>query len=56
MIKTDTEKLAGEVIPLLHEMFGEQDARVLALVPDYKINLVAPASIKDSDFENSIHP
>ena len=23
MIKTDTEKLAGEVIPLLHEMFGE---------------------------------
>lgn len=35
----------------LHEMFGEQDARVLALVPDYKINLVAPASIKDSDFE-----
>ena len=35
----------------LHEMFGEQDARVLALVPDYKINLVAPASIKDSDFD-----
>ena len=35
----------------LHEMFGEQDARVLALVPDYKINLIAPASIKDSDFE-----
>ena len=34
----------------LHEMFGEQDARILALVPDYKINLVAPASIKDSDF------
>ena len=23
MIKTTTEKLAGEVIPLLHEMFGE---------------------------------
>ena len=34
----------------IHEMFGEQDARILALVPDYKINLVAPASIKDSDF------
>ena len=31
-------------------MFGEQDARILALVPDYKINLVAPASIKDDDF------
>ena len=35
----------------LHKMFGEQDARVLALVPDYKINLIALASIKDSDFE-----
>ena len=35
----------------LHEMFGEQDARILALVPDYKINLIAPASIKDSDFD-----
>lgn len=34
----------------IHEMFGEQDARILALVPDYKINLVAPACIKDSDF------
>ena len=35
----------------LHEMFGEQDVRVLALVPDYKINLVAPVSIKDDDFK-----
>lgn len=35
----------------LHEMFGEQDTRILALVPDYRINLVAPASIKDSDFD-----
>lgn len=35
----------------LHEMFVEQDARILALVPDYKINLIAPASIKDDDFE-----
>ena len=35
----------------IHEMFGEQDARILALVPDYKINLIAPASIKDSDFD-----
>lgn len=35
----------------LHEMFGEQDARILALVPDYRINLIAPASIKDSDFD-----
>lgn len=35
----------------IHEMFSEQDARVLALVPDYKINLIAPASIEDNDFE-----
>lgn len=35
----------------IHEMFSEQDSRVLALVPDYKINLIAPASIKDRDFE-----
>ena len=34
----------------IHEMFDKQDARVLALVPDYKINLLAPASIKDEDF------
>lgn len=34
----------------LHEMFQKQDSRILALVPDYKINLIAPASIKDSDF------
>lgn len=35
----------------IHEMFSEQDDRVLALVPDYKINLIAPASIEDTDFE-----
>lgn len=37
----------------IHEMFDKQkqDARVLALVPDYKINLLAPASISDEDFE-----
>lgn len=34
----------------IHEMFDKQDARVLALVPDYKINLLAPASIEDEDF------
>lgn len=32
------------------DMFSGQDARVLALVPDYKVNLIAPASIKDEDF------
>lgn len=35
----------------IHEMFLEQDARVLALVPNYRINLLAPASIEDYDFE-----
>ncbi len=34
----------------IHEMFSGQDARVLALIPDYKVNLIAPASIKDEDF------
>lgn len=34
----------------IHEMFSGQDARVLALVPDYKVNLIAPAAIKDEDF------
>lgn len=34
----------------IHEMFFGQDARVLALVPDYKVNLLAPASIEDEDF------
>lgn len=35
----------------VHEMFGEQDKRVLALVPDYKINLLAPASVEENDFD-----
>lgn len=34
----------------IHEMFFGQDARVLALVPDYKVNLLAPASIENEDF------
>ena len=35
----------------VHEMFGEQDERVLALVQDYKINLLAPASVEENDFD-----
>ena len=35
----------------IHEMFAGQDARVLAFVPDYKINLIAPAAIEDSEFD-----
>ncbi len=34
----------------VHEMFNEQDAEILALVPDYKINLIAPAVIDEKDF------
>lgn len=35
----------------VHEMFGEQDTRILALVPDYRINLITPAAIGEGDFE-----
>lgn len=35
----------------LHEMFRDTDDAILALVPDYKINLIAPAAIPDADFD-----
>ncbi len=35
----------------IHEMFEEQDADILTFVPDYKINLIAPAAIKDDEFD-----
>ncbi len=35
----------------IHEMFQDQDKKILALVPDYKINLVSPAAIRDDDFD-----
>jgi hypothetical protein len=34
----------------LHEMLAVKDAEILALVPDYKINLIAPGQIADEDF------
>lgn len=34
----------------IHEMFTDQDERILELVPDYRINLITPASIKEEDF------
>lgn len=34
----------------IHEMFSRQDERVLALIPDYRVNLIAPALIEDEDF------
>lgn len=35
----------------IHEMFGTQDVKLLSLVPDYRINLIAPASMEDSNFD-----
>lgn len=35
----------------IHDMFKTQDARILSLVPNYKVNLITPASIADHDFE-----
>ena len=36
----------------LHEMFDQQDEKILSMVPDYKINLIAPAEMKDEEFEH----
>lgn len=36
----------------IHEMFQDNvDSKVLALVPDYRISLIAPANIPDGDFD-----
>lgn len=48
VIYFDSKEWSGPLS--IHEMFDKRDARVLALVPDYKINLLAPASIEDEDF------
>lgn len=34
----------------IHEMFKSYDERLLSYVPDYRINLIAPASIDDEEF------
>ena len=36
----------------LHEMFKTTDEKLLSMVPDYKINLIAPAEMNDEDFED----
>ena len=36
----------------LHEMFGDRDSGVLAHVPDYRINLIAPREMTEEDFEH----
>ena len=33
----------------LHEMLSVQDPEVLAMIPDYRINLFSPAEIKDEE-------
>lgn len=33
-------------------MFADTDERILRVVPDYKINLIAPAEIPDGDFDS----
>ncbi|MCI8713942.1 MAG: hypothetical protein HFH23_17230 [Ruminococcus sp.] len=35
----------------IHEMFGEQDEKILSLVPDYKTNLIVPAAMGDEEFD-----
>lgn len=35
----------------IHEMFGNVDGRILSLVPDYQINLIAPFALKVNDFD-----
>ncbi len=35
----------------VHEMFGDVDPLVLKCIPDYRINLIAPANMTEDDFE-----
>ncbi|MCD7751042.1 MAG: Rpn family recombination-promoting nuclease/putative transposase [Lachnospiraceae bacterium] len=35
----------------IHEMFQSSDAEMLSIIPDYRINLIAPAAMDDSDFD-----
>lgn len=35
----------------IHEMFEYDDEEMLAVVPDYKINLIAPEALSDDDFD-----
>ncbi len=39
----------------IHEMLKVADERYLAFIPDYRINLIAPARIPDADFEDKFH-
>lgn len=35
----------------IHDMFSEKDEKILSFVPDYKMNLITPGMMSDSDFE-----
>ncbi len=35
----------------IHEMFGEMNPRLAEFVPDYRINLIAPAAVDDDEFD-----
>ena len=35
----------------LHEMMNVRDKRLLSVIPNYRVNLIAPARIDDADFE-----
>lgn len=35
----------------LHSMIGTNDANILSLVPNYKINIISPYNISDNDFD-----
>jgi hypothetical protein len=35
----------------VHDMFTSRNERVRAFIPDYKLNLIAPAFIRDEDFD-----
>ena len=35
----------------IHEMLNTADQALLRFVPDYRINLIAPAQVPDEDFE-----
>ena len=39
----------------IHEMLNVPDPRLLRLIPDYRINLIAPAMIPEEDFDSKFH-
>ena len=48
VIYFDSKKWDGPMS--IHEMFREKDTSILSFIPDYRINLIAPAEIADDEF------